>query len=134
MIDAIIAEDHPLVRKSLCFALTTAGDIRVVAEVADGDAAIEVASRVPAHIILLDYSLPGLAGIDLIREIRQQTPELPILMLSMESSPDIVSQALAAGAAGYVSKGAKLDVLIEGIRNVAGGGFFIDPMIEPYLA
>ena len=134
MIDVIIAEDHKLVRKSLCLALSSAGDIRIVAEASDGETAIEAVANVPAHIILLDYSLPGISGVRLIREIHQQIPELPILMLSMESSPEVVNQTIAAGATGYVTKGAKLDILIEGIRNVAGGGFYVDPMIEPHLA
>ena len=134
MIDVIIVEDHKLVRKSLCLALSTASDIRVVAEADHAEAAIAVTAKVAAHIVLLDFSLPGISGSELIHKIRQQKPQLPILMLSMESSPDVVSQTLAAGAAGYVTKGAKLNVLIEGIRNVASGGFFIDPILEPHLS
>lgn len=134
MINLIIVEDHALVRKGLQLALSMVDDMHIVAEAATGEEAIAVCANVPAQIILLDYSLPGISGTELIRKIRQQNPELPILMLSMESSPDIVNQMMQAGAAGYVTKGAKLDILIEGIRNIALGGFFVDPAIEPHLA
>ena len=134
MIDVILVEDHALVRKSLCLALSTASDICIIGEAVDGEMALEITTQLPAHVLLLDLSLPGISGAELIQKIHQQTPELAILMLSMESNPEIVNQMIAAGAAGYVTKGAKLDILIEGIRNVAGGGFFVDPILEPHLA
>ena len=134
MIDIIIVEDHPLVREGLGLALATEGDMRIVGEAGDGKTALEIAAQVPAHVLLLDHSLPGISGVELIRQILQQKPELANLMLSMESNPEIVNQMIAAGAAGYITKGAKLDILIEGIRNVASGGFFVDPILEPHLA
>jgi DNA-binding NarL/FixJ family response regulator len=134
LIDLILVDDHALVRVSLCLALSTARDIRIVATANDGETALEITAQVPAQVLLLDLSLPGISGVELIRKILQQTPELAILMLSMESNPEIANQMITAGAAGFISKGAKLDILIEGIRTVASGGFFVDPIIEPHLA
>lgn len=128
-IDIIVVDDHPTVRSGLVKSLPLKGNIRVAAEAATGQEALSMVTRISAHLLLLDFSLPGLSGVALIRYIKEIAPWLPILVLSMESDPDIFAEAMNGGASGYVLKGTRLDTLVQGITEVAGGGTFIDPSL-----
>lgn len=129
-IDIIIVDDHPTVRQALAQLLPLKADIRVVAEAASGQEALSAVSSMRADLLLLDFSLPGLSGVPLIRQLKEIAPALPILVLSMECDPHIIETTLDGGAAGYVLKGTRVNILLQGIKAVAAGGTFVDPNVR----
>lgn len=128
-VNIIVVDDHLSVRTGLIKSLPIKGNIRIAAEACSGQEALSLASRISADLLLLDFSLPDFSGITLIRRLKDMAPWLPILVLSMESDPDTLAQAMDNGASGYVLKGTRMDTLIEGIMKVAAGGIFVDPSL-----
>ncbi len=129
MIQVLIADDHAIVRSGLRQVLTATGEITIASEAVNGAALLDQIRRLDCHVILLDLSMPGLSGFDLIRRVRLERPDLSILVLSMHNEGQIVTRALRAGAAGYVAKDSDPDILLTAIRKVAGGGRFVDPTL-----
>lgn len=127
MIQVLIADDHAIVRSGLRQVLTATGEIAVIGEAVNGAALLDQLRRLDCHVLLLDLSMPGISGFDLIRRVRLERPDLSILVLSMHNEGQIVTRALRAGAAGYVAKDSDPDVLLAAIRKVARGGRFVDP-------
>jgi len=128
-IDVILTDDHSIVRSGLRQLLTGAGDIRIVGEAADGHGLLELLRKGTADIVLLDLSMPGLSGVDLIKRLRLSHPELPVLVLSMHVEGQIVGRVLRAGASGYVTKDCDPAALIAAVRKVAAKGRYIDPAL-----
>lgn len=130
----LIADDHALVREGLkqLFALT--GDIQVAAEAINGDQVLGALGKAQFDLLLLDMTMPGLAGPDLIAAVVARPTPPPILVLSMHNEPLIVRRTLLAGAAGYLTKDNDPEVLLAAIRKVARGGRFIDPALAEELA
>jgi len=129
MIRVIIADDHAIVRCGLrqIFAMTT--DIVVVSEASQSAEVLDQCKRIACDVLLLDLTMPGTSGVELLRCLREERPALPILILSMHNEGQIVARALKVGAAGYVTKGSEPEVLFAAIRKVAAGGRFIDPAL-----
>ncbi len=122
----LLADDHALVRHGLKRILAAAGDLLIAGGAASGEETLALVASTPADVLLLDLAMPGLSGIDLIRRIGQSSARLPILVLSMHNEAQIVTRALRAGAAGYITKGADPEDLVVAVRKVAAGGRFID--------
>lgn len=134
MIRILIADDHTLVREGLKQILAASCDMTVGGEAGDG---FETLARVREggwDILLLDMSMPGRSGVDLIRQIRGEAPRLPILVLSMYKEDEYAIRTIRAGAAGYLCKDSASAQLISAIRKVAGGGHFISPEVAGELA
>jgi len=129
MIRILIADDHAIVRSGLKQILATAPDMAVAAEATNGAEVLQHLSGASVDLLLLDMTMPGISGVDLIRQLHERYPLLPILVLSMHNEGQIITRALRAGAAGYVTKDSEPEVLLAGIRKVAGGGRFIDPSL-----
>lgn len=125
MIRVMIADDHQLVRDGLKQILLAAPGIEVVAEAADGDLALEGARRSAPDVALLDMSMPGLSGIDLIRRLRLACPDVRILVLSMHGERQYAARALKAGASGYLTKDSAGEQLVTALRKVATGGIYL---------
>jgi len=125
MIRVLLADDHTLVREGLKQLLGSAVDIRVTGEAANGDEALALARTDEFDLAVLDMSMPGLAGIELIKRVRQERPKLPILVLSMHGEQQYAARALKAGAAGYLTKDAAASQLVSAIRKIAAGGVHI---------
>jgi DNA-binding NarL/FixJ family response regulator len=125
----LIAEDHAIVRGGLRQILATTTDLVVAGEATDGGEVLERVRAGGLDVVLLDMAMRGPSGVELIRRLRTEHPQLPILVLSMHNEAQIVSRALKAGAAGYVTKDSEPEILLAGIRRVAGGGRFIDPAL-----
>jgi DNA-binding NarL/FixJ family response regulator len=121
----LLADDHTLVREGLKQLLGATPDIRVEGEAADGDAALALARANDYDLAVLDMSMPGLAGIDLIRRLRAEKPRLRLLVLSMHGEQQYAARALKAGASGYLTKDSAAAQLVGAIRKVAGGGVHI---------
>jgi DNA-binding NarL/FixJ family response regulator len=130
MIRVLIADDHALVRGGLKQIIASTADIEVAGEATRGSEVLDkLRSGCDYQLLLLDMSMPGPAGIDLIRHLKAAQPDLPILVLSMHNEGQVVSRALRAGAAGYVTKDSEPEILLAAIRKVANGGRFLDPTL-----
>jgi DNA-binding NarL/FixJ family response regulator len=127
MIRILIADDHAIVRGGLLQLFGLAGDVTVVAQATNGGQVIESLRCTPCDLVLLDLSMPGISGIELIGRIRAHVPELPILVLSMHNEALVARRALKAGASGYMTKDGDPETLLMAVRKVAAGGRYIDP-------
>ncbi|HSH06725.1 MAG TPA: response regulator transcription factor [Burkholderiales bacterium] len=125
MIRVLVADDHKLVRDGLKGILSAASGIEVAAEAASGDEALARVRAQDFDVALVDLSMPGLSGIDLIRRLRIERPKLRILVLSMHGEQQYATRALKAGAAGYLTKDAAAEQLVSALRKVAAGGMAI---------
>ena len=134
MIRVLLADDHAIVRAGLKGILADTGDIEVAGEAANGQ---EVLARVSAQdfdVAVLDLSMPGRNGIELIKLVKAEKPKLRILVLSMHSEEQYAVRALKAGASGYLSKESAADELVAAIRRIAGGGAYVTPETAERLA
>lgn len=129
MIRVLIADDHAIVRSGLTQIIATTTDIEVAGEATRGAEILDKVRAGNYGLLLLDMSMPGLSGIDLIRHLKAAQPALPILVLSMHNEGQVVSRALRAGATGYVTKDSEPEILLAAIRKVAKGGRFLDPAL-----
>jgi len=134
MIRILIADDHALMREGLKQLVSLESGLVVVAEASSGADVFEALHRTPIDIVLLDMSMPGISGANLIQQIRSQDGSPPILVLSMHSEIRMVRYALKAGAAGYLTKNCHPRTLLDAIRRVATGGRFMDPSIAEHIA
>jgi DNA-binding NarL/FixJ family response regulator len=134
MIRIVIADDHTIVREGLKQLLGAAGDIQVVAEAGDGHQAIEHVRGLEFDVLLLDMSMPGKSGIELIRQVHAEKPRLRVLVLSMHEEHQYAVRAIRAGAAGYLTKESASSQLVAAIRKVAAGGAFISAEVAQQLA
>ena len=129
MIKILIADDHAIVRGGLKQIIATTTDIVVAGEAAQGAEAIEKLRTCQVDLLLLDMTMPGISGVDLIRRVRTEQPVLPILVLSIHNEAQVVARAVRAGATGYVTKDSDPDIILAAIRKLSGGGRFIDPKL-----
>jgi DNA-binding NarL/FixJ family response regulator len=134
MIRILIADDHAILRAGLKHLLSDASDIVVVGEAGSGNDALALVRELPCDLIVLDMSMPGRSGIELIRQIKAERPKLPILILSMHKEDIFAVRALRAGAAGYLCKDNAESQLEAAIRKVAGGGLYINQAVAEKLA
>ena len=126
----LIADDHELVRRGVRSVLRTRPDIEVCGEAIDGRDAVEQAWRLSPDLIVMDISMPTLNGLEATREIRRILPEIDILILSQHNSPEMMRQALNAGARGYVVKTAISEDLLDGIDKLRRGQLFFAPSVS----
>lgn len=127
-IRVILVDDQDMIRLGLGAILDRADGITVVSEAADGLAAVDVATRTPADVVMMDIRMPGIDGVEATRRIRTVMPTDPkIVMLTTFDQDDLVFQALRAGANGYLSKAAGPAELIAAITDVAAGGGALSP-------
>ncbi|RDK00998.1 response regulator [Paraburkholderia lacunae] len=129
MIKILIADDHAIVRGGLKQIIATTTDIVVAGEAAQGSEVVDKLRTCHVDLLLLDMTMPGISGVDLIRRVRADLPALPVLVLSIHNEAQVVSRALRAGATGYVTKDSDPEVLLAAIRKLAAGGRFIDPKL-----
>lgn len=134
MIRILIADDHTLMREGLKQILATAGDMVVAGEASDGFQTLERVRGGEWDLLLLDMSMPGRSGIDLIKQIKSERPKLPILVLSMHKEEEYAVRSIRAGASGYLCKDSASQQLLSAIRTVAKGGRFISADVANDLA
>ena len=124
-IRVLIADDHSIVRDGLKRILAATADLQVTGEAASGDAALALVKANDYDVVMLDMSMPGLSGLDLIKRLKVERPKLRILVLSMHGEQQYAARALKAGAAGYLNKDSASDQLLGALRKIAGGGVHI---------
>lgn len=130
----LIADDHALMREGLKQLFALVGDVVVVGEAYDDTSLRACLATTEVDLLLLDMTMPGIHGSDLISRLRGPYPSLPILVLSMHNQPFLAQQALKAGANGYISKDNDPEAVLTALRRVAAGGHFIDAAIAEKMA
>jgi DNA-binding NarL/FixJ family response regulator len=128
-ITVVLVEDHALTRTGLRTALEATGDVRVLAESADGISAEDVIVREKPAVAIVDIGLPGRDGVALTRAIKTEAPQTHVVILTMHELDDEVLAALSAGADAYCVKSSDASTVIDAVRIVAGGGAYFDPRI-----
>jgi two-component system response regulator NreC len=126
-IRVLITDDHKVLREGLRLLLNNEPDLTVVAEAADGQQAIEIAGDVQPDVIVMDIGMEGMNGLEAIKILREQQPQVRIVVLSMHKGREMVMQAIEAGCDGYVPKSAAHINLVNAIRTVYAGQRFLDP-------
>ena len=134
MIRVLICDDHVIVRQGLRQLLSEAGDVEVSAEAADGPAALQRLRQGGIDVLLLDIALPGRDGLDVLRQVREEWPRLPVLMLSTYPDRHYAVRSLKLGAMGYLNKSADSEQITAAVRRVRGGQRFITPAVAELLA
>ena len=122
----LIVEDDELFRLGLSTRFARESSVQVVAEAVDSESAITLANRVQPDVVLLDVALPGIGGVEACRQIKQQHPDLPVLVLTAHSQKSLIEQLIAAGASGFCLKGIEADTLFLAMRSVAVGASWWD--------
>lgn len=133
MIRIVIADDHPLLREGLRRILEFEDGIEVVAEVGDGQGAINIARTTDFDILLMDLNMPGVNGLEAGRVIRREYPEIGILVLTVDDSDEKVFQVLQLGVAGYLLKDVDSKTLIQSIHKVFSGEPILSPSVTGKL-
>lgn len=121
----LVVEDFVPFRQFICSTLGTKPEWQVVCEVSDGLEAVQKAEELKPDLILLDFGLPSLNGIEAARQIRKLSPECKIIFVSQDSSPDVVQEALSLGACGYVVKTRAGSDLLAAVESVLRGKPFV---------
>jgi two-component system, NarL family, response regulator NreC len=128
-ITVLICDDHAMFREGVKTILSAQPDIEVVGEAADGKEAVEQATRLYPHVVLMDISMPVLKGFDAARRIRKARPDVKVLILTVYDDEDLVARCLDAGAAGYVLKDSPPLQLVYAIQTVYRGQQFLSPKV-----
>ncbi len=132
-IRVVLVDDHTVLRDGLKSLLSYEPDIDVIGDASDGREAISVVETLKPDIVVTDISMPGLNGIESVRILRHNHQHLKIIILSMHASQEYVTQALQAGANGYVVKHADASEVLAAIRAVMAGGAYLSPTISKHL-
>jgi DNA-binding NarL/FixJ family response regulator len=134
MIRIVVADDHTIVREGLKQLLSATSDLSVVGEAQNGHEVLERVRTLDFDVLLLDMSMPGKSGIELIKQVRVEKPKLRVLVLSMHEEEQYAVRAIKAGASGYLTKESATAQLVSAIRKVASGGAFITDSVAQQLA
>lgn len=130
----LIADDHQIVREGLKRILGTAPDIDEVSEAENANQLLDLIRTKDWDVVVLDINMPGKSGLDVLKEIKQQHPKLPILILSMYPENQFAVRVIKQGASGYLTKASAASELIQAIRKVYQGGKYISPSVADKLA
>lgn len=134
MTRVLLADDHTLVREGLRQILSATTDLTVTGEAVNGDEALSRVREEDFDLVVLDMSMPGLSGIDLIKRLKIEKPKIRILVLSMHGEQQYAVRAYKAGASGYLTKDSASAQLVAAIRKIAAGGVYISPAGAEQLA
>jgi DNA-binding NarL/FixJ family response regulator len=134
MIKVLLADDHSIVRAGLRRLIEESGDMIVVAEAADGREALRAVESTPPDVAVIDLSMPGIDGLEVISRLHAAFPSLPLLVLTMHEEGQYVVRAIEAGAMGYITKQSAPEQLVNAIRKVVGGSRFLTDEAAEALA
>jgi DNA-binding NarL/FixJ family response regulator len=134
MIKVLVADDHAIVREGLKLIVADTHDIIVADEACNGQEALRKALKGDCDVVLLDITMPDRSGLDVLKELKNQRPELHILVLSMHPEEQYAVRTLKAGASGYLTKESAPDELLTAIRKVSLGGKYVSSLLSEKLA
>ncbi len=124
----LLADDHRMLREGLRRALADAG-FDVVGEAADGEEAVDLVDQLLPDVVLMDVSMPNVGGVEATRQIHEAHPDVRIVMLTMHADADVVTDAIRAGACGYLVKDCSIDEITDAIRAAASGETTLSPQL-----
>lgn len=134
MINIFIADDHALIREGIKKILSTVSDLNLVGETADPNEISELLKKVSCDILILDLSMPGKDGLDVLKELKNFSPQTKILIMTMHPEDQFAKRTLKAGASGYLTKESAPDELITAIRRIASGRKYVSQNLAEKLA
>jgi two-component system invasion response regulator UvrY len=134
MIKILIADDHPVVRKGLREIIEETSDMEVTDEASNGQEVLAKVFKKDFDVVLLDISMPGRSGLDILKELKSQLPKIAVLVLSIHPEEQYAVQVLKAGAAGYLTKKSAPEELVTALRKVSTGGKYVSPSLAEKLA
>jgi len=134
MTRVLLADDHAIIRDGVKQILADTKDLVVSGEAANGDEALKMVAKQEFDLLVLDISMPGKSGMELIKLVSQEKPRLPILIFSMHNEEQYALRALRAGASGYITKESDSEVLVGAMRKVAAGGVYVSDKVAELLA
>lgn len=129
----LIADDHPIVRQGVRQILAADPDLQVVAEARSGDEALQLARQINWDVAILDFSMPGRSGFDLLGDLRREFPRRPVIILSIHAEQLHAARVLKAGGAGYLNKSSAPQELTRAVRKVAAGGRYVSAALAEML-
>jgi two-component system, NarL family, response regulator DevR len=129
----LAVDDHPTVRKGLGLMFGQADDLELIGSVETGEEVVEAVERLRPEVVIVDVRLPGVDGIPVVKQISQAAPEVKTVVFSAYGDKRLLSDALSAGADGYVLKGSPPEDLLRAVRTVSAGKPFVDPSLSPAL-
>jgi len=132
-IRVMLADDHTILRQGIRAILEAQADIVVIGEAADGREAVDKALSEHPDVVLMDIAMPSMTGLEATRRIKQQSPQIKVLILTMHENEEYILQILQSGGSGYVLKRAAASELVQAIRAVNQGDFFLHPAITKAL-
>lgn len=130
----LIADDHQIVREGLKRILSDAPEVKSVGEAENAPQLMEMIRMQKWDVVILDINMPGRSGLDVLKEIKDEFPKLPVLVLSMYPEEQFAVRVMKAGASGYITKSGAADVLIPAIRKLYRGEKYINPSVAEKLA
>lgn len=134
MINVLIADDHTVVRQGLKQILATDAQLAVVGEATNGNEVLTQLETLSVDVLILDITMPGRNGLDVLKEVKRKRPALPVLVLSMHPEDQFAIRILRAGAAGYITKESAPEELVEALRKVCSGGKYVSAQLAERLA
>jgi two-component system response regulator NreC len=129
----VVVDDHTLVRQGIVGLLSSQPDIEVVGQAGNAQEAIEVIAALGPDVVLMDIAMPGRSGLEATREIRDRFPAVQVIVVTIHDREDYLFQALRAGAAGYILKGAEVQHLLEAVRTAQRGEVYLLPSVTKKL-
>jgi DNA-binding NarL/FixJ family response regulator len=132
-IKVVVADDQRAIREALAMVLDNESDIRVVGLAADGDEAVTLAGAHGAQVVLMDLRMPGTDGVEATRRLRAQHPDIKVVVLTTYADDESISEALTAGAIGYLTKDAGHRQIALAVRSAAAGQTVLDPAVHSAL-
>src|SRR5919108_3863413 len=129
----LICDDHPIVRKGLREILEQEGAPATIGEAASAAEGLELARKKPWDAVVLDITMPGRSGLELLKQLREERPNLPVLVLSVHPAEQYAIRVLRAGASGYLTKESAPDELLTAVRRILRGGRYISPSVGETL-
>ncbi|MBN1530155.1 MAG: response regulator transcription factor [Thermoleophilaceae bacterium] len=129
----LAVDDHPTVRKGLGLMFGQADDLELVGSVETGEEVVAAVERLRPEVVIVDVRLPGVDGISVVKQISQAAPDVKTVVFSAYGDKRLLSDALSAGADGYVLKGSPPEDLLRAVRTVSAGKPFVDPSLSPAL-
>jgi DNA-binding NarL/FixJ family response regulator len=132
-VTVLLADDHPIVRQGLRHLLEETPDLTVIGEASDGLQAVQLAEKLKPHVLVVDLMMPGLSGLEVLKQVKERSPGTCSIVLSMQSADIYVVEALRAGALGYVLKETGPSELLNAVHQVVQGERYLSPRISERL-
>jgi len=129
----VIADDHPLFRRGLREMIESDSEFQIVGEAGDGEAALSLIDRYTPALVVLDVDMPKMGGLAVARELRQRKSETEVIFLTMYKEEDLFNEAMDVGARGYVLKDSAVNDILNAIRTVIDGKYYISPALSDHL-